>query len=288
MAAQWVHLGDQVVVAGTDGARIGRPDFGSLSFVAPMREDTPSSVQTTRHLLDGAIAAAEQAALRDASAEASPEPMTARRWAWLLAGQWYSAHHSIALMPLAARRFEREGRADLAAFAAQKLADEEGHDELPLADLRALGYDAEALVTELPPDPGVRAGVEYAREVVRGPNPVEFLGYMYALERRMMRIPEEWLRDVEHALVPRAAATAGIRLHAGNLDVEHVEEAVAFISGLPATDRAAIAIGCNRITRIRCEGLLRPQPSEHQLDEWLSPFAPQQSIDDYQSTGGSA
>lgn len=279
MVVQWVHLGDEVLVASTRGARIGRADVGSMSFLQPMPGGVAADPETTRQLLDGAIAAAERLTPSRGSApeRITPRlpqpPITSQRWAWHLAGQWYSARHSIALMPAAAERFTRDGRADLARFARQKLADEHDHDQLPLADLRALGYDAEALVDAVPPDPAVVAGIDYARGTLEGEWPTEFLGYMYALERRMARIPESWFLELERTLPAGAEATAGLRSHATALDRQHVEQAVAFFATLSAEDRTAVATGCHRITQIRCAGLTGPQPSQAQLEAWISPFA---------------
>ncbi len=267
MAVQWVHLGDEVLFASERGARIGQRDIGSISFLTSMPDSSPSHVETTRYLLDGAIAAAE----RGGPGPPQP-PMTALRWAWHLAAQWYSARHSIALIPIAIERFLDEGRREVAQFARQKLADESGHDQLPLTDLRALGFDGETLVKTVPPDRSVVAGIEYARSTLDGTRPVEFLGYMYALERRMMRIPESWLLELERTLGRDANATAGVRLHANQLDVDHVAQAISFFATLASDDRASIATGAHRITQIRCSGLRGPQPSEEELDAWLSPF----------------
>jgi hypothetical protein len=198
--------------------------------------------------------------------------MTALRWAWQLLNQWYSAHHSLALMPEAIERFERDFHSELAAFARQKLAEELGHDRMPLADLRELGYDADALVRAVAPDPAIAAGVAYARETVLGPRPTEFLGYVYAIERRVIRISEEWLASVERVLPPGSTATSGLRAHATSLDLDHVAEAVEFFASLPAVDRTSIAVGCHRITQLRCEWLTGPQPSEEQLEDLFGQF----------------
>ena len=95
MAVQWVHLGPgKLLVAGSRSAWIQRPEPGALGLSAAMPGGLPSSVTTTRHLLDGAIAVAE----REAPAVKQPQ-MSARRWAWYLAGQWFCAHQSVALLP---------------------------------------------------------------------------------------------------------------------------------------------------------------------------------------------
>jgi hypothetical protein len=268
MSVQWAHLGGELVVASSRGAWIQQPQLSGATFAWPMSDAVPATPATTRHLLDGAIAAAERAAV----AREQP-PMTALRWAWQLLNQWYSAHHSIALLPRAVERFAADGRLELAQFASQKLADERGHDELPLADLTALGYDARALTKAVAPAAWVEAGVEYARQALAGERPIEFLGYVYAIERRVIRIPETWFASLEQALPVGVHGTSGLRSHATMLDLEHVADAVEFFSTLPAADRSAIAAGCHQITRIRCAWLADIQPSEEDLAVWFQPFA---------------
>ncbi|HEY6398865.1 MAG TPA: hypothetical protein VIX82_15565, partial [Solirubrobacteraceae bacterium] len=181
-------------------------------------------------------------------------------------------HHSVALLPELTRRCERAGRRDLADFARRKLEEERGHDQFPLADLRALGYDAETLVQQIPPVPAVKSGVEYARACALGEHPVEFVGYIYALERRVIRIPDDWLTALDAMLPAGVDATSGIRLHASEFDVDHVRDAVMFVAGLRAEDRTRIAKSCYRITEISCGTYPGQRPSEAELECRLSPF----------------
>jgi hypothetical protein len=268
MSVQWAHLpGGGTLVASTRGAWIQQPSFASLGPRGPMTDSLEATSKTTQHLLDGAIAAAE----RDAP-DVPALPMTAMRWAWHLAAQWYCAHHSVALLPGLTQRFEAAGRRDLADFARAKLEEEQGHDRFPLADLRALGYDAEAVVQHVSPDPAVKAGVDYARACVRGEHPVEFLGYVYALERRVIRITDGWLSALDAVLPPGVEAASGIRLHVGQFDVGHVAESVTFVAGLPADDRTRIAQNCYRTTEISCGTYPGQHPSDAELESLLSRF----------------
>ncbi len=268
MSVQWAHLGTGgVLVASSRGASIHRPQLGALGHVGPMGEFVRGSVATTRHLLDGAIAAAE----RDSRArQESPSP---ERWAWQLANQWYCAHHSLELMPEAIARYEAIDRDDLAEFARGKLAEERGHDRFPLNDLTALGYDADALVREVPPAPEVLKALEFARRSVRGRHPVRFIGYMYTLERRILKISERSLAAIEAMLPTGVHATSFVRAHTGGMDAEHVQEAVRFIARLPADDRATIAIACHRVTQICCTRS-RQHPSDAELWDRLVGYRP--------------
>jgi hypothetical protein len=268
MSVQWAHLGAEGVLLASDrGAWLQQPalaTFGTLGFVAPMPDDHPASEETTRHLLDGAITAAE----RDAPRIDEP-PMTPLRWAWNLVSQWHCAHYSVALLPDLIERFQHANRPELAEFATQKLEEERGHDQFAIDDLTALGYDAEPLVRAAPPAPTVTAGLEYARSCVHGETPVEFLGYAYALERRVLNL-KGWLPSLDAVLPPGVDAASGVRAHVDELDTAHVNEAIAFFTGLPAMDRTAIATGCYRTTQICCAWSADQIPSDAELEGWFS------------------
>jgi hypothetical protein len=272
MPAQWAHLGaDGVLVASSRGAWIQEPGFvgmlGPLGLVGPMPDSLPATEETTRQLLDGAIAAAERAA-----PHVQEPPITALRWAWNLVSQWHCAHHSVALLPDLIERFEAGERPDLVQFARQKREEERGHDQFAIDDLQALGYDAEALVRHVPPAPTVTAGLNYARRCVHGDQPVEFLGYAYALERRVLNLKGDWLARLDAVLPPGVDAASGVRMHVNELDTEHVDEAIAFFAGLPSADRTAIAVGCYRTTQICCAWSPDQIPSSAELEGRLSRF----------------
>lgn len=273
MSVQWVRLGtDQVLVASSRRAWIQQPGrsafgtLGSLVFTGPMPDSQPATEETTRHLLDGAIAAAERAA-----APVDEPPLTTLRWAWNLASQWHCSHHSVSLLPDAIERYETIGRPDLADLMRQKLEEEQGHDQFPLDDLTALGYEARAVVREVSPAPTVTAGLDYARGCVQGDQPVEFLGYLYALERAVLNLDREWFKALDAALPPGVNAASGIRAHT-ELDLDHVDDAIAFCAALPAADRTAIAVGCYRTTEICCALSPDQIPSDPELEKWFSRF----------------
>jgi len=268
MAVQWVHLrADQVLVATEQGAWLQPPAFGLLPFAGPMPEGLPATRTTMSNLLDGAIVAAERAAGANA-----PPPMTAARWAWDLVTQWYCAHHSVALLVEAVECFEQLGRSDLISFARHRLEEERGHDQFPLRDLRALGYDAEALAHEVGPAPRAIALIDYARASVRGEHPVEFLGYLHSQERHVLRVTPSWFAELR-ATLGGVQADSGLRAHATELDVKHVEETVDFFICLPAGDRTRIALACYRTTLVRNTQPAAPDPSDTELASRLSAFS---------------
>ena len=246
MTAQWVQLGGgETLIASSDRAWIQSPQAAALELWGSMPPSLTGTLDATRQLLEGAIAAAERGA-----APTSLWPLTAPRWALDLVDQWYTAHHSVALLPVAIEHYERMDRPELAAFARCKLEEETGHDRLPLKDLDALGYDAEAVVREIEPGWTARSLVDYARRCVRGPRPVGFFGYVFSLERRVIRISAQVLREIDDALPRDVDAASGVRTHAEEFDHEHVEELVRFVSGLPSDDRTEIALACHRTATI--------------------------------------
>jgi hypothetical protein len=198
--------------------------------------------------------------------------MTARRWAWELVNQWYVATESIRLLEAAVERYTELGRRDLAGFTELRLAGERGHDEFPLDDLSALGYDAEAVVRQVSPAAAAKALIAYGRAALRGDTPIELLGYIHAMERHVIRLSPAWFADLQRVLPDGVEAASGLRAHAGTLDTDHVEEAIGFFAGLPAEDRTTLAIGCYRTTRVRNAPTGGRDPSPAELEMSLAPL----------------
>jgi hypothetical protein len=241
--------GGETLVASRKGAWIQPAQGAALELWGSMPPSHRGTPQTTRHLLDGAMSAGERGATA-----ADKWPPTASGWALDLVDQWYTAHHSVALLPVAIERYQSMSRPDLVRFARRKLEEEAGHDRLPLNDLRALGYDADAAVKEVPPGPTAYELVRYARNCVNGPNPVGLLGYIFTLERRVIRITADALRTLAGALPSDVDAASGVRAHAIEFDHQHVEDLIAFVSGLPADDRTEVALACYQTAAIFSEG----------------------------------
>jgi hypothetical protein len=280
VAVQWVHLGaGKLLIASGRGAWIQPLKLAGLALSAPMPPSLPGTPETTRHLLDGAIAAAEQAAPLP-----SAPRITARRWAWELVNQWYVATKSIALLEEAHERYATLGRRELAEFTHHRLEEERGHDQFPLEDLSALGYEAEKVVRTLPPAAAASALIDYAGESLCGREPIEFLGYIHAMERHVLRLSPDWFAALEKVLPPGVDAASGLRAHVTDLDIEHVDEAVSFFATLAADDRARLAVGCYQTTLIRNAPTGVPDPSEGDLETWFAPLQTQAAGKINQST----
>ena len=250
---EWAQLtAETVVIATSERAWLRRLDaFDSDDpFAQPMR--CVGSLATTRNLLDGAISAAQQIAREAVSPKGARPQLTEARWVWRLAGYYHTTHATPRLMAEAAERFAAAERHALARYALEKVRDESGHDELALADLRALGYCAEAVVVELVP-PTAEALVDYFTRCVRAENPVGCVGYAYALERLAVTNGRDYIRQVEAALPAGVRATRCLRVHsAASADAKHVEDALEVTAGLPAEDRRLVARACYETALIAC------------------------------------
>jgi pyrroloquinoline quinone (PQQ) biosynthesis protein C len=230
---------------------------------------SPGTPDSTARLLDGALVAGEQVAM---SAGRPSAEMTRLRHAWNLVASYHTTHATPRIMSRARERFEGLGRSDLAAFAYGKVVEETGHDELALADLRALGYDAEALVDAVVPADAA-ALVAAEERVVEGAQPLASIGYAYAIERSSTRIGASYVRALDEILGPGVYATRCLRVHSAlGADVGHVESAVRFIAGLPAAERTQIAAAVYEAALLFYGPHERQHPTERELAVVLGPY----------------
>ncbi len=270
MPVQWAQLGaGRTLVASSRGAWLQRPEPTMFSLRGDMPDSIAATPETTRHLLDGAIAVAERAA----APHVRPPVMTRLRWAWQLIGQWYTAHHSVALLPDLIERFSDDGRSDLVDFTRRRAG--RGGRARRVRDRQPGGdwiRQRSARGACEPPPPDAAALVDYARACARGETPVEFLGYAYALERRVIRVSPDVIASIDALFDSAVDATAGLRAHAGELDLGHVQEFIAFTTRLPAVDRTRMALGCHRTTEIACAIPPGGDPAEADLADHLEAF----------------
>jgi len=266
-----------VVVATAARAFLHRSDIpGEGAFSTPMQG--PGSPATTRNLLDAAIGAGQRAAAdrleRPGELRPDPPPMTVHRWAWRLAGYYWTTHATPRLMTEAAARFAAEGRGALARWAERKVADERGHDDLALRDLRALGYSAEAVVAALVPETAT-ALVRYFTDCVRDADPVGCVGYAYALERLALTRGRAYLERIESILPRGVDATRCLRVHSSaGSDARHVDETVSLASGLSPAERTRIAVASYETTILCYLPAGGEVVSEDALKESLSRCSP--------------
>jgi hypothetical protein len=236
---EWAQINDrQVVVATEDRMWVHELDQNGEQdpFAEPM--DGPGSLATTRQLLEAAWCAGFPGADSNRVAPRKSLP----RYVWELIGFYHSTSNTPQTLTEAAARFREADRSDLDTFARRFARLEAGDEKMAVADLEALGYQAEALIRCCPPPPSTVASVDRYRSLARGPEPIEVFGYCYALERASLALNREDLRAYEHLMPPGVNAISCRWHHSGvGGDVAHMRAFVRLCSRLPAQDRARIA-----------------------------------------------
>jgi hypothetical protein len=244
---EWLEISPELtLVATATRAELYVPSkLGDNPFRPPMRgEGTP---ETTHWLFEGAIAAAQRTSEQRAFAAADdrpPEPLTASRWAYRLAGYFHTTHATRRLLPVVAERFTQAGRHALTRWAEQKITEEAGHDELALRDLNELGYQAQALVDAFVPSRAA-AWVSLFEQLAAARDPVGCVGYAHALERLALLRGSAEVSAIEHDLPAGVNATRCLRVHSAlGSDAGHVRANVTTTSASSADERRAIVKAC--------------------------------------------
>ena len=156
MAVQWVHLGaDELLVASKRGR------VGAAAGARHARAQRRDARLAARHLCrpratcsTGRSRPAERATPRAARGAGRLTPPRARAGPGTWSASGIALTTALRCCPSAIEPLRAAGRSDLAEFARRKLEEEQGHDQFSLADLRALGYDAQTS----DPDGGAGAG----------------------------------------------------------------------------------------------------------------------------------
>lgn len=236
---EWAQIAlGKVIVATPERAWLYQPRSESDRFAHPM--EGAGSFSTTRKLLDTAIAAAKCAVKSDAR----PPSLTSTRWIWRLASAYHQTSPVPKLLKEAAKGFAANGRSALSEWALEKAEEESGHDLLALKDIQSLGYNPEAVVKALTP-PATKALMDYFTRSTQDADPIDCVGYTYTMERMSLAIGEDYIQSVEGLLPSKIKATRCLRVHSSvGADAGHVDENVAMIAGLTASERTRIARAC--------------------------------------------
>jgi hypothetical protein len=272
---EWAKLGGGVMVIATaDRAWLRAEDTSGSDGPFGRGMTGPGSLATTRRLLDGALAAAWNRA-----PVGTPPPMTPARWVWRLAGYYHLTHATPGLMTEAAPRFASAGRSELAAWAARKAHEEQGHDLLALRDIQALCHPARAVIAALVP-PTAAALTDHLTRSVRAPDPIGCVGYAYTLERLAMAVGEREIRAVQALLPPGVDATRCMRVHSAvGSDADHVGETVATVAALGPEERARVAAAVHETTLLCVTPRGREYQSDEEIRRALSALDPSRATD---------
>ena len=124
------------------------------------------------------------------------------------------------------------------------IAEEAGHDEWILDDIRAAGGDAEA-VRHGQPGQATEVMVAYAYDAIARRHPLMFLGMVYVLEGTSVSLALAAADQIQQALGLPDSAFSYLRSH-GTLDREHVDHYAMLVDGLEdEADRAAVVHAAN-------------------------------------------
>jgi pyrroloquinoline quinone (PQQ) biosynthesis protein C len=102
---------------------------------------------------------------------------------------------------------------------AEYIAEELGHQEWILDDLRAMGHDADAAVAA-GPSAATELMVAYAYDTIARGNPVGFFGMVLVLEGTSVALATRAAATIETSLGLPRSAFSYLRSH-GDLDIEH-------------------------------------------------------------------
>lgn len=169
----------------------------------------------------------------------SPRHVLLRYVKWL-AGNALFAAQTPGLFREGAARLAAQGRSDLAAFAQRKADEEDGHAALALADLTALGLQADVVVRALNP-PSATAFALRFRDLVHSADPIALFGFSYCMERMALERDAAFAASVAAALPPGCKAQRFLAVHSAlGSDQAHVDEQLALFESCTAAARHAI------------------------------------------------
>jgi hypothetical protein len=267
---EWAHITyDKILVATADRVWLHQSTLGESNhrFLEPI--GCPGNIAITQKLLDGAIAAAKNAA----SASLKSPTFTPAQWVWQLVGAYHLTHSYPPLIKEAAQRFQQMGRQTLSQWAVQKAIEELGHDRLALRDIQSMGYNAEAVVEALVIPASAVALVNYLTQSVRATDPIGCVGYSYAMERIATGIKEKHIQSIEALLPPDIRATRCLRTHSSlGADVGHLEGTFQMIVRLTPQERACVAKTCYETALLYFQSSEEEFISEEELQHLLIPL----------------
>lgn len=142
-----------------------------------------------------------------------------------LAQAYHHVKHTVPLMQAAKTRLdERHGRFRHALD--DYIAEETGHEEWILSDIRHAGGDAEAVRLSVP-GAATQAMVDFVYDYIERRNPMGFFGMVFVLEGTSVRLATQGAEAVARSLNLGPECFSYLRSH-GALDQDHV----AFFAGL--------------------------------------------------------
>lgn len=165
-----------------------------------------------------------------------------------LAQAWHHVRHTVPLLR-ATRAALRPHQRWLEPALDEYVAEEAGHDEWILDDIRACGGDADAVRTSRPA-PATEVMVAYAYDQIARVNPLGFLGMVHVLEGTSVSLALLAADAIQKPLGLPDAAFSYLRSH-GTLDREHTAHFALLMDAIEDEgDRAAIVHAARMFFRL--------------------------------------
>jgi pyrroloquinoline quinone (PQQ) biosynthesis protein C len=173
--------------------------------------------------------------------------ITRTRYVAFLRQAYHHVRHTVPLLMASGSRLG-EDRAGLRTALTQYIAEENGHEQWILDDLRACGDDPEA-ARRAPPAPATELMVAYVYDYIARVHPAGFLGMVHVLEGTSTALATRAAQVIARALDLPAAAFRYLSSH-GSLDQEHVVFFAQTVNALPAHDQEHVVHVARRVYRL--------------------------------------
>jgi pyrroloquinoline quinone (PQQ) biosynthesis protein C len=173
--------------------------------------------------------------------------ITRTRYVAFLRQAYHHVKHTVPLLMACGARLDGE-RAALRDAMASYIAEEKGHDEWILEDLRACGDDPEA-ARRAPPAPATELLVAYVYDYIARVNPAGLLGMVHVLEGTSSALATRAADSIAKALELPPAAFTYLTSH-GALDQEHVRFFEKTVNHLKADDQHHVVHVARRVYRL--------------------------------------
>lgn len=173
--------------------------------------------------------------------------ITRARYVAFLRQAYHHVRHTVPLLIASASRLGEE-RGALRAALTRYIAEEAGHEQWILDDLRACGDDPEA-ARRAPPAPATELMVAYVYDYIARVNPAGFLGMVHVLEGTSSAIATSAAQVIARTLELPPAAFTYLTSH-GALDQEHVRFFERTVNGLEPEDQQHVVHVARRVYRL--------------------------------------
>ena len=173
--------------------------------------------------------------------------ITRTQYAAFLREAYHHVKHTVPLLMACGSRLG-DARAPLRGAVEEYIAEERGHEEWILDDLRACGEDAEA-VRAGAPAPATELMVAYVHDYIARVNPVGMFGMVHVLEGTSSALATRAAQAIAQALRLPPAAFTYLTSH-GALDQEHVRFFQDTVNKLSGEDQQSVVHVARMVYRL--------------------------------------